>query len=283
MLKNTFFKKSIKRGTKYVMLTAYDALTSRVLEAAGVDFILVGDSVGMVLLGYPNTSCVTMDEMIHHAKAVRRGAPKSCVVGDLPKKGVEKGPKQALLSAKRFRDEAKINVVKIEWGKDCLRSTESIVRQKIAVQGHVGLTPQAVKNATGFRLQGKTAVTALKIFKQAKAFESAGASLLLLECIPWQLAKLIQENVSIPTIGIGAGPYCDGQVLVFQDLIGMFDQFKPKFVRRYAETSAEVKKAVVGYARDVRQNRFPGLGESFSLDGAEFEKLRLAVKRGQTR
>ena len=273
-MKQTIFVKSEKRGAKYATLTAYDALTSRILERAGVDIILVGDSVGMVLLGYPNTACVVMEEMLHHAKAVRRGAPKSYILGDLPKKGIQKGPRQALLSAQRFLDEAKMDGVKLEWGKDCLKSTELMVKHKISVQGHVGLTPQAVKNSAGFKLQGKTFRDAVKILNQARDFESAGASLLLLECIPWQLGKMITDSVKIPTIGIGAGPYCDGQVLVFQDLVGMFDRFKPRFVRRYSQSGAEAKKAATAYIKDVRENRFPGFGESFDMNAAEFKKLR---------
>ena len=272
-MKPKTFLKSDSLGRKYAMLTAYDALTSRVLEQAGVDFILVGDSVGMVLLGYPTTSFVTMDEMIHHAKAVRRGASKSYILGDLPKKGIERGPKQTLESARRFLGEACLDAVKIEWSKDCLKATELMIKHGITVQGHVGLTPQAVKKPGDFKLQGKNAVLAKKIFDQAKSFEQAGASLLLLECIPWELGKMITDSVKIPTIGIGAGPYCDGQVLVFQDLIGSFESFKPKFVKRYADTGSEIKKAVSAYIEDVREGRFPGFGQSFSMDSAELLKL----------
>lgn len=279
-MKPKTFQKSEKLGRKYAMLTAYDALTSRVLEAAGVDFILVGDSVGMVLLGYPSTAPVTMDEMVHHAKAARRGAPKTFMIGDLPKKGVEKGPRQALESALRFTGEASLDAVKIEWSKDCLKATELLVKNKVPVQGHVGLTPQSVKGGE-FRLQGKNASSAEKILKQAQSFERAGASLLLVECVPWELGKIITDHVTVPTIGIGAGPYCDGQVLVYQDLIGAFDAFKPKFVKRYAETAAGAKKAVSDYLHEVRQGRFPGFGQSFAMDPAELETLRKKFPGGK--
>ncbi len=281
-MKPKTFQKSEKFGRKYAMLTAYDALTSRLLEAAGVDFILVGDSVGMVLLGYPSTTLVTMEEMMHHAKAARRGAPKTFMIGDLPKKGIDKGPRQALESAKRFAGEAGMDAVKIEWNKNCLKATELVVKNGVPVQGHVGLTPQAVK-AGEFKVQGKTALQAEKILKQAKAFEQAGASLLVLECIPWEVAKVITDQVTVPTIGIGAGPYCDGQVLVYQDLVGAFDSFKPKFVKRYAETAALSKKAVHDYIQEVRQGRFPGFGQSFTMDPAELATLNRKLQSGNLR
>ncbi len=279
-MKTKTFQKSDARGAKYAMLTAYDALTSGILEGAGVDFILVGDSVGMVLLGYPNTAMVTMDEMLHHSKAVRRGAPKSFILGDLPKKGIVKGPAQTLASARRFVAEASLDGVKLEWSKDCLMSTELMVRHKILVQGHVGLTPQAVKNKSGFKVQGKDASSALEIIRQAKAFEDAGASLLLMECVPWEVAQIITNSLRIPTIGIGAGPYCDGQVLVFHDLIGMFQGYTPKFVKHYAETGIASQKAAAGYVRDVRAGRFPGLDQSFRMDAAQLAKLRELMPAG---
>ena len=166
-----------------------------------------------------------------------------------------------------------MNAVKIEWRKDCLQATELMARHKIPVQGHVGLTPQAAKNKAGFKMQGKDSSSAEKIFKQALAFEKAGASSLLLEYIPWELGKMITDAVKLPVIGIGAGPYCDGQVLVFQDLIGLFDSFKPKFVKRYAETAGTIKQAVAGYIQDVRRGAFPGFSHSFSMDSGELKKL----------
>jgi 3-methyl-2-oxobutanoate hydroxymethyltransferase len=264
---------------RYSMVTAYDALTSRFLEEAGVDIILVGDSVGMVLLGYPNTAAVTMEEMLHHAKAVRRGAPKSFVIGDLPKKGVSAGSQQALRSAQRFLGEAKMDGVKIEWGKHALKSTELMVKKKIWVQGHVGLTPQACRDISEFKLQGKTASAAYEIYHQAKMFESAGAKMLLLECIPLELARIITESVKIPTIGIGAGAFCNGQVLVFQDLLGLFDGFKPRFVRRYAELGLETRKILKQFKSDVSFARFPRRDESFSMPAADFEELKSRIQR----
>lgn len=270
----------MKIGSKrYTMVTAYDALTSQLLEEVGVDFILVGDSLGMVLLGYPNTACVTMEEMLHHAKAVRRGAPKSFVIGDLPKKGVSGGPRQALLSAQKFTSEAGMDGVKIEWGKHALSSVELMARKKIFVQGHVGLTPQACKDASEFRLQGKTVKNAYEIYRQAKAFESAGAKMLLLECIPAELAQMIRSAVKIPTIGIGAGPFCDGQVLVFQDLVGFFDGFKPRFVRRYTELAAQARKALRNFTQDVRGGRFPSKKESFLMEKSVLKQLSDKIRK----
>jgi len=251
------------------MLTAYDAPTAELLESAGIDLILVGDSLGMVLLGYPSTTQVTMDEMIHHAKAVRRGAPRSLIIGDLPLKGIEKGPRQALASARRFIEEAHLDAVKLEWGKDAIQTTELFVKHHIPVMGHAGLTPQTANKNIGFKVQGQDAASALKVFEVAKAFETKGAFSVLLECVPAPVAQIVTRSLQVPTIGIGAGPHCDGQVLVFHDLVGIFKKFKPRFVKRYTNLNTAMQRAVESYKRDVLAGKFPDRKHSFSMKKEE--------------
>ena len=243
--------------SRYVMLTAYDAPTAELLEAQGVDYLLVGDSVGMVLLGYDSTVPVTMDEMIHHAKAVRRGAKKSFVIGDLPLKGVVKGPAQTLRSARRFVREAGCQAVKLEWSPRCLESVRLLVKNRIRVMGHIGLTPQSAAKEGGFGVRGQNAEKAAQLLQNAVALEKAGAFGVLLECVPTPVAKKITQRLKVPTFGIGAGPYCDGQVLVFHDVIGSFKKFKPRFVRSYADVHSVMQKAVGRLVQDVRHGRFP--------------------------
>lgn len=258
------------RGRRWAMLTAYDAPTAALEAAAGIDLILVGDSLGMVLLGYPSTTFVTMDEMVHHAKAARRGAPKATVVADMPLKGLQKGPAQALASARRFRDEAGSDAVKIEWGKDALKITDRLVQHRIPVMGHVGLTPQT---AARFGVRGRLADEAKKIYDQAKAFEAHGAFAVLLECVPAPVSREITRRLSVPTIGIGSGPDCDGQVLVFHDLVGIFKDFTPRFVKRYALLEPRMRRAVAAYARDVKEKRFPTRKYAFGMDPKERERF----------
>jgi 3-methyl-2-oxobutanoate hydroxymethyltransferase len=262
---------------KMVVLTAYDYQTAGVLEASGVDMILVGDSLGMVVLGYDSTTRVTMDEMIHHAKAVRRGAPKTHVIGDLPLKGIVKGPAQTLVSSRRFLKEAGCDSVKIEWGKHAIRSTELLVSKKIKVLGHVGLTPQTAAKTGGFKTRGRHAAAAVEIFEQALAFQRAGAFAVILESVPAELGQVITRALRIPTIGIGAGPDCSGQVLVLNDVVGLFTNFKPRFVKRYVELDAEMKKAVGRYAADVRAGRFPAAENVSRMEPAERAKLEEAL------
>ncbi len=274
MAKAYDFIKAKGSNKRLVVLTAYDAPTAEVLEKAGVDMILVGDSVGMVLLGYPSTVYVTMDEMIHHAKAVRRGAPHSFIVGDMPFKGIERGPRQALISAKRFIREAGCNAVKIEWREDALSITDLLIENKIPVMGHVGLTPQKVRVKEGFKVQGQDAAKAIEIFRAAKAFEERGAFSMILECVPAPVARVITASLKIPTIGIGAGADCDGQVLVFHDLVGIFKKFTPRFVKRYAHLDAAITKAVARYTADVRSGKFPAKKHSFGMKQAEWIQFK---------
>ncbi len=263
------FKKDKKRRKKCVVLTAYDAPTATLLEELGVDAILVGDSLGMVLLGYPQTSCVTMNEMLHHLKAVRRGAPKSFVIGDLPLQGVEKGPRQTLESAKWFVGEGGADAVKLEWSAHALESARLLTRNKIPVMGHVGLTPQQAKSKKDLKVQGKDCRKALRIVEQAEQFEHAGAFSVLLECVPSTVARAITKLLAVPTIGIGAGAGCDGQVLVFHDLVGLFKKFTPKFVKRYARLEPLMARAVQRFSRDVRQGSFPARKNEFHMTPQE--------------
>ncbi len=263
--------KKYKNRRKTVMVTAYDAVTSGLLERAGVDMILVGDSLGMVVLGYDSTLPVTIDEMVHHAKAVRRGAPRSFIIGDLPYQSVQKGASHALKAAKRFCVEGKVDAVKVEWRRDAIEITRKLVKAGIPVMGHVGLTPQSAHREGGYGVRGKAASAALAIYAQAKAFEKAGAFAVLFECIPDKIAAYITKNLKVPTIGIGAGVSCDGQVLVFHDLVGLFDRFRPKFVRAYVETSRVMEKAVKSFSSDVRRRRFPTNTHSFKMAPAEWQ------------
>lgn len=261
-----------KKHKKWVMVTAYDTPTAEILDEVGVDLILVGDSVGTVVLGYSATTLVTMDEMIHHTKAVRRGIKNAKLIADLPLKGIEKGPAQAVESAKRFMGEAGCDAVKLEWDTKNESILKSLVRHKIPVMGHVGLTPQTARS--GFKVRGKTTKEAFGIFQQARAFEKYGAFSVVLECVPSALAQIITRALKIPTIGIGAGRFCDGQVLVFQDLVGLFTKFKPKHVKRYAQGRTIFERSVRSFSNDVRHGIFPGRGQSFDMDVRELQELR---------
>ena len=249
---------------KQAWLTAYDAPTAELLEEAGIDAILVGDSVGMVVLGYSTTTPVTMEEMLHHIRAVRRGAKKTRIIGDLPLKGVERGPKQALQSAKRFI-EAGCDSVKLEWREDFFEILDLLKAHRIPVMGHFGLTPQSVKKGERFGLRDATAKEAAQLVRRALEAEKRGASSVLLECVPWKAAKEVAEKLRIPVIGIGAGPYCDGQVLVFHDLVGIFRKFKPKFVKRYARLHPLMERAVKRYQKEVSAGKFPAKRHSFEM------------------
>lgn len=274
MITTNALTRAKKAGKKLVMLTAYDAPTAELVEEAGVDFILVGDSLGMVVLGYESTAPVTMDEMIHHAKAVRRGAKKSVVIGDLPLKGVEKGPRQALESARRFMEEAGCNGVKLEWGPHAAKSIDLLREHGIPVMAHLGLTPQT---ATDYKARGKTASDAFQLYQRALAVEKQGVFSILLECVPYRLAQELTKALKVPTIGIGAGPYCDGQVLVIQDMLGIYRRLAPRHIKRYAHLDVAIKKAVLHYASEVRTGKFPKISQGFEInetEWAEFQKQR---------
>jgi 3-methyl-2-oxobutanoate hydroxymethyltransferase len=254
-----------EKGEPITMLTAYDYPTGLLVDQAGIDIILVGDSLAMVVLGHENTVSVTMDEMLHHCKAVVRGAQYSLLVGDMPFMSYQVDVKEAIRNAGRFLKEGSMDVVKLEGGCDMAPTVKAIVDAGIPVMGHIGLTPQTISKLGGYRIQGKDVATARALIDDALALEAAGAFSLLLEAIPSPVAKLITERVNIPTIGIGAGPDCDGQVLVVHDLIGLFDRFVPKFVKQYANISAEVVKALVTYRQEVLAGTFPGPEHGYDM------------------
>ncbi len=251
------------------MLTAYDAPSAEIARGAGADLILVGDSLAMTVLGYPNTGSVSMDEMIHHAKAARRGAPDAILIGDLPLKGVEKGPSQALQSARRFVEEAGCDAVKLEWRDDAAEAALKIFNSGIPVMGHVGLTPQRVHSSQDFRVHGARASEAARIAAAARELEACGAFAVVLECVPWPVGKAITAALKVPTIGIGAGPYCDGQVLVFSDVTGIFKKFTPRFVKRFADARAPMEKAAKKFVREVRAGKFPSKKHSYEMKAEE--------------
>ncbi|HVJ11621.1 MAG TPA: 3-methyl-2-oxobutanoate hydroxymethyltransferase [Burkholderiales bacterium] len=272
MKKPTVLELRAKKGARLAMLTAYDYPTAKLVAEAGVDLILVGDSLGMVVLGYDSTVPVTMDEMVHHTKATRRGAPEAFVVADLPFLSYAT-PEQALTAASRLMKDAGADSVKLEGGAEMAPIVGALVRAGVPVLGHVGLTPQTASALGGYKLQGKDEANARRILDGAIALERAGCWGVVLELVPGPLARLITERIGIPTIGIGAGPHCDGQVLVFHDLVGLFSGFQPTFVKRYIEAGTAIRDAVARYAAEVRDGSFPGEGKSFGLSEDVLKKL----------
>lgn len=262
--------RAMKRVQRVGMLTAYDYPSAKIADAAGTDIILVGDSLGMVVLGYPDTLNVTMGDMLHHTRAVARGAQRALIVGDMPYLSYHVSTEESVRNAGNFI-RAGAQAVKIEGGKaQRIRTVEAIRDAEIPVMGHIGLTPQSVNVVGGFKLQGKNADDAKRLVDEALALDRAGCFSIVLECVPSELAALITERVSVPTIGIGAGPACDGQVLVFHDLLGLYDGLSPKFVRRYANVGEDMQAAIGKYLDDIRTGRFPdGTSESFHMSGAE--------------
>jgi len=262
--------RAMKRLQRIGMLTAYDYPTAKIADAAGTDIILVGDSLGMVVLGYPDTLSVTVDEMLHHTRAVARGVQRALVVGDMPYLSYHVSVEESVRNAGEFI-RAGARAVKIEGGKPSrIKTVEAILDAEIPVMGHIGLTPQSVNVVGGFKLQGKNAGDAKRLIDEAVALDQAGCFALVLECVPEELAALITERIAIPTIGIGAGPSCDGQVLVFHDLLGLYDGHTAKFVRRYANIGEEMRNAIAKYLEDVRSGRFPdGAKESFHMSSTE--------------
>lgn len=268
----TFHDKKVS-GDKITVLTAYDYSMARLLDEAGIDCILVGDSLGMTMLGYEDTLSVTMDDMIHHTKAVRRGTKNAMVVADMPFLSYHISDEEAVRNAGRFIKEAGANAVKLEGGFAVQSKIEAIVAAQIPVMGHIGLTPQSVNMFGGFKVQGKTETQARKLIEEAKLLEAIGCYSIVLECVPEKLARLITEQLSIPTIGIGAGAGCDGQVLVIQDMLGMYTDFTPKFVKQYANLKESIENAVSHYCEDVKSGQFPEEKHTFKMDEAVIEKL----------
>ena len=272
----TKLKAMKKRGERFAMLTAYDYPSARLVEEAGVPIILVGDTLGMVVLGYDTTIPVTMDEMLHHVKAVVRGTRKAHVVADMPFMSYQAGPQDALRNAGRMLKEGGAQSVKLEGGRRVADTVSLLVSSGIPVMGHIGLTPQSVNQFGGYKVQGKTPAAAVKLINDAVALEQAGAYAVVLETIPAQLAQVVTQKVSIPTIGIGAGPHCDGQVQVFHDLLGLFEEFVPKHAKRYAQLGEVIKEAVGRYAAEVKDGAFPTEKESFFVDESALAELTQA-------
>ncbi|MBN2897137.1 MAG: 3-methyl-2-oxobutanoate hydroxymethyltransferase [Clostridia bacterium] len=262
-----------EKKEKITMLTAYDYSTAKMMDEAGVDTILVGDSLGMVVLGYEDTLQVTMADMLHHTKAVKRGVKNAFVIGDMPFLSYHISVEEAVRNAGRFVKEAGANAVKLEGGQEVLPQIEGILAAKIPVVGHLGLTPQSVNVFGGFKVQGKDTAQAKQLIEDALALEAAGVCAIVLECVPAKLAKLISEKLEIPTIGIGAGVDCDGQVLVINDIVGAYDELSPKFVKTYGHVGIEMKKAINTYIEEVRTEQFPEEKHSFKIDEALLDKL----------
>ena len=267
-----------QRGEPITMLTAYDYPTALAIDQAGLDAILVGDSLGMVVLGYANTLPVTMEDMLHHCKAVARGAKTALLIGDMPFMSYQVDAREALRNAGRFLQEAGMDAVKLEGGRDRLDAVRAIVSAGIPVMGHLGLTPQSVNQLGGFRPQGKSASAARLLLEDAKLLQEAGCFSLVLESVPARLASYISSQLDIPTIGIGAGVGCNGQVLVTHDLLGLFDRFTPKFVKQYADLHGEMRRAFEEYKADVEGLCFPANEHSLDMPQAEWEEF-LASKR----
>ena len=266
-------QKKKETGQKITMMTAYDYPTAGLVDQAGIDTILVGDSLGMVVLGYESTVPVTMDEMIHHCKAVSRGAKSSFIIGDMPFMSYQISVEDAVQNAGRFIKEAGCDSVKLEGGSEMAHVVKTIVDMGIPVCGHIGLTPQTATKLSGFKVQGKDAESAKALLQSARDLEAAGAYLIVMECIPDILAARITEELNIPTIGIGAGKDCDGQVLVYHDLVGLFERFTPKFVKQYVNLAPQIRDALVQFRKDVEEGIFPGPEHSFVMKAEEADKI----------
>lgn len=260
-------------GKRITVLTAYDASMARLLSSCGVDILLVGDSLGMVMLGYDSTVPVTMDEMLHHAKAVRRGAPDSFIVGDMPFGSYHTGVRDAIVNGQRFLKEAGCDGVKLEGGLAMCEIVKALVGAGVPVMAHIGLTPQTASQLGGYKVQGKGIEEARRLLAEARELEEAGAFGIVLECVPSKLARVITKSLAIPTIGIGAGVDCAGQVLVTHDLLGMFEKFTPKFVKKYADLAPLMKNAVLQYNAEVREGAYPGPEHGFAGEGDYLELL----------
>ena len=262
-----------KGKRKLSEITTYDYPTALLVDQAGIDMALVGDSLAMVVLGQEDTLSIGMTEMIHHSLAVSRGAKNSLVIADMPFMSYQAGVEQAVTNAGRLLKEGRAGAVKLEGGSRVVPQVKAIAEAGIPVQGHLGLTPQSLQQFGGFKVQGKTAEAAKKIIEDAQALEDAGCFSIVLEAIPSAIAERITESISIPTIGIGAGKACDGQVLVIHDVIGLFDRFTPRFVKQYAKLSDSIRQALIQYKEDVEQGIFPGPEHSFSMSDEEVRKL----------
>lgn len=267
------FQQKKRRADPITMLTAYDYPTALAVDAAGIDSILVGDSLGMVVLGYENTLPVSMDEMIHHCKAVKRGVQYAFLIGDMPFMSYQISTQEAVRNAGRFLQEGGMEAVKLEGGRERSEAVRAIVGAGIPVMGHLGLTPQSIAQLGGFRRQGRTSIAAQRLYEDALILQDAGCFSLVLESVPGRLAEFLSNHLDIPTIGIGAGPGCDGQVLVLHDVLGMFDRFTPSFAKRFTELQRMMKAALEQYNAEVQQKSFPGAEHTFDLPVDEWESF----------
>lgn len=274
-MKNTVlsFRDAKKKGVKLTMLTAYDYSTAKMMDAVGINGILVGDSLGMVALGHADTLPVSMEDMLHHTRAVARATENALVISDMPFMSYQTSVYDAVSNAGRLVKQGRAHAVKLEGGEEMCPQIEAIVHASIPVMGHIGLRPQALHALGGFRVQGKDEETARRLLRDAAAVQKAGAFAVLMECVPARLAALISKSLSVPTIGIGSGPACDGQVLVYHDILGMFSNVSPKFAKQYADVGSQMRKAFAEYADEVRSGVFPSDEHSFSIADEVMEKL----------
>lgn len=269
----TTFKKMKADGDKITMVTAYDYTTAKLVDQAGIDCILVGDSLGMVMLGYEDTLSVTMEDMIHHTKAVSRGVKDAFILGDMPFMSYQTSTYDAVYNAGRLMKEGRCHGIKLEGGGKVCDAITAITKASIPVFGHLGLTPQSVNAFGGFKVQGKNVKDAQSILDEARAIEAAGAIGIVLECVPAKLAELITKEISIPTIGIGAGSECDGQVLVYQDMLGMFPDFTPKFAKTFANVGNAMTDGFKSYIKEVKEGTFPEEKHTFKIDDTLLQSL----------
>jgi len=271
-----------EKGEKFTQVAAYDFTMAMIIEQAGMDMILVGDSMGNVVYGYEGTVPVTMDQMIFHSQAVRKGAPNTFVMGDMPFLSYQVSVEEAVRNAGRFYKEAGVDAVKLEGGRKMAPQVRAIVDSGMVVMGHIGLTPQSAAQMGGFKVQGNTAEAAMRVLDDAEALQEAGAFCVLLEGVPAEAGKLVTEILRIPTLGVGAGPHCDGQALLVNDVLGIYQVFTPKFVRRYANLGEEMRRALGEYISDIRSGSFPAEEHCYKMKPGEAERLReIASRREQ--
>lgn len=269
--------KARKGKRKITMLTCYDYSFAKALDESGLDIVLVGDSLANVVLGFEDVKKISINEMLNHTKAVAIATTRSLVVADMPYASYQKNPKKCLYYAKKFI-EAGADAVKVEWFRSCPQVASTLIKNKIPVMGHIGLTPQTAHLLGGFKVQGKDIDSAKEIVRQAKILSSLGVFSIVLECIPFQLSRYITQNIDVPTIGIGAGKFCNGQVLVLYDVLGLYKRIIPKFVRAYAQFALQTGKTAGKFIKDVKSGRFPAQKESFSINGKEWRKLYSELK-----
>jgi 3-methyl-2-oxobutanoate hydroxymethyltransferase len=273
-----------EKGEKFTQVAAYDFTMAMIIEQAGMDMILVGDSMGNVVYGYDGTVPVTMDQMIFHSQAVRKGAPNTFVMGDMPFLSYQVSVEEAVRNAGRFYKEAGVDAVKLEGGRKIAPQVRAIVDAGMVVMGHIGLTPQSSAQMGGFRVQGNTAEAAMRVLDDAEALQEAGAFCVLLEGVPAEAGKLVTDMLRIPTLGVGAGPHCDGQALLVNDVLGIYQVFTPKFVRRYANLGEEIRRALREYISDIKSGSFPAEEHCYKMKPGEAERLReMARRREQPR